>query len=209
MHVIVFASQKGGVGKTTIAAHIAVAATTADLGPVVIMDTDPQASLAAWWNARQDNAPGFYNADLSRIADQLAELRAAGAGLVVIDTPPAMTNEIRRVVQIADLVVILTLPSPVDLRAIGNTVGLVQEAGRPFVFTINRVKPNVALTAEAARELSEHGPVTPFVGDRADFATAFIDGRTIQERSPKSKGADEVADLWRFVHRQLSTPTKR
>jgi chromosome partitioning protein len=52
LQVIVFASQKGGVGKTTLTANLGVAAEIAGDGPAVLIDTDPQGSLAAWWNAR-------------------------------------------------------------------------------------------------------------------------------------------------------------
>lgn len=52
MKVIVLASQKGGVGKTTLAAHLAIAATKGG-GKCVLTDTDPQGSLVAWWNKRE------------------------------------------------------------------------------------------------------------------------------------------------------------
>jgi len=53
MKVIALASQKGGVGKTTITAHLAVTAEQQNDGPVVLIDTDPQGSLSAWWNVRE------------------------------------------------------------------------------------------------------------------------------------------------------------
>ena len=59
MHVIVLASQKGGAGKTTLAAHIAVAAEAAGDGPVVLIDADPQGSLSAWWNVREAQVPAL------------------------------------------------------------------------------------------------------------------------------------------------------
>ena len=59
MRVVAIASQKGGSGKTTMSGHIAVAAERAGAGPVVLIDTDPQGSLAAWWNEREDPAPAF------------------------------------------------------------------------------------------------------------------------------------------------------
>ncbi|MDE2462343.1 MAG: ParA family protein, partial [Alphaproteobacteria bacterium] len=52
MHVLVLASQKGGSGKTTLSGHLAVEAMLAGVGPVALIDTDPQGSLAEWWNAR-------------------------------------------------------------------------------------------------------------------------------------------------------------
>ena len=59
MQVIVFASQKGGVGKTTLTANLGVAAEIAGDGPAVLIDTDPQGSLAAWWNAREAETPAL------------------------------------------------------------------------------------------------------------------------------------------------------
>ncbi|MEE8145212.1 MAG: ParA family protein, partial [Kiloniellales bacterium] len=57
MRVLTFASQKGGSGKTTLAGHIAVQAEREGAGPVAIIDTDPQGSLAEWWNERQAETP--------------------------------------------------------------------------------------------------------------------------------------------------------
>ncbi|MFB8916248.1 nucleotide-binding protein, partial [Xanthomonas phaseoli] len=59
MKTLVLASQKGGAGKTTLAAHLAIAAELAGAGPVVLIDTDPQGSLSAWWNSRDANTPAL------------------------------------------------------------------------------------------------------------------------------------------------------
>lgn len=111
--------QKGGVGKTTLAGHLAVEAERSGAGPVALLDTDPQGSLAAWWNARAAETPLFVRGDLATLDGQLRQLAEAGVGLVVIDTPPAITDNIAAVVCQADLVVIPTRPSPHDLRAAG------------------------------------------------------------------------------------------
>ncbi len=52
MDILTIASQKGGTGKSTLTAHLAVEAERRSLGPVAVVDTDPQGSLAAWWNQR-------------------------------------------------------------------------------------------------------------------------------------------------------------
>ena len=59
MRVIVVASHKGGSGKTTLAAHLAVAAERANAGPVVLLDIDPRGSLIGWWESRPDHVPAF------------------------------------------------------------------------------------------------------------------------------------------------------
>ena len=61
LRVLVFASQKGGSGKTTLAGHIAVEAERQGAGPVALIDADPQGSLAKWWNARQARTPAFIS----------------------------------------------------------------------------------------------------------------------------------------------------
>lgn len=209
MHVIVLASQKGGVGKTTVAAHLAVAAEAAGDGPAVLIDTDPQGSLSAWWNVREANSPALAPATIAELPAKLAALAEAGYQVAVVDTPPAITEAIRAVVASADLVLIPTRPSPHDLRAVGSTVELVQGAGRPFVFAVTQAKANARLTVQAVAALSEHGIVSPSVmHDRVDYAGSMIDGRTVQETDPKGRSSLEMAELWRFVKARIAKSTK-
>ena len=121
MRVLALASQKGGSGKTTLSGHLAVQAQFAGSGPVVLIDIDPQGSLADWWNERQADLPAFAQTTVSRLAGDLSVLRQQGFKLAVIDTPPAITMAIQSVVAVAELVVIPTRPSPHDLpRGWGN-----------------------------------------------------------------------------------------
>lgn len=204
MQTIVIASQKGGVGKTTIAGHLAVAAEQEGAGPVAVIDTDPQGSLSSWWNERQAEGPAFAQANIHHLPEQLAGLAAAGMKLCVIDTPPAVTETIARVLAAADLVVIPTRPSPHDLRAVGSTVELVEAAGRRMVFVVNGAAHRARLTSQAAVALSQHGTVAPVtLYQRTDYAASMIDGRTVQELDPSSKSAAEIAELWKYVSMQL------
>ncbi len=208
MRTIVLASQKGGAGKTTLAAHLAVAAEEAGMKPAVLIDTDPQGSLAAWWNAREAQAPALAPSPIAELRTRLAALDKAGYNLAVIDTPPAITDAIRSVVALADLVMIPARPSPHDLRAIGSTVSLVTGAGRPFVFALTQAKANARLTVQAVAALSEHGTVSgAIIHDRVDFASSMIDGRTVLEVDPKGRSATEVRDLWAFVQARLANNT--
>lgn len=204
MKIIVFANQKGGAGKTTLAGHLAVQADLEGLGPVVLMDSDPQGSLSEWWNVRVAETPFFKAAELGRLAEQMEELKQAGVKLVVIDTPPAVTNTIRTVIAVADLVVIPSRPSPHDLRAVRSTIELVEQAGKPMVFVVNGAAQRAKITADAAIALSQHGKVAPVtVYQRTDFAQSMIDGRTSQEIDAGSKSAKEVQELLVYVRKQL------
>ncbi len=199
MLVISLVQQKGGVGKTTLTGHLAVEAEAAGDGPVGLIDVDPQGSLAAWWNARQAETPAFINAKLASLGATLAEMDRAGYRLAFIDTPPAMTAEIAKVVSLSDLVVVPVKPSPHDLRAVGRTVELIEGQGKPFMFALTMAKSNSRLTAQAAAALSAHGRVAAeFIGDRVDFAASMIDGRTAREIN-KGRGASEISGLWEQV----------
>ena len=209
MNVIVLASQKGGVGKTTLAAHLAVAAEAAGDGPAVLIDTDPQGSLSAWWNVRVSETPVLAPTTMAELAEKLEILAAAGYAVAVIDTPPAITDAIQAVVMTATLVIIPTRPSPHDLRAVGSTVELVQGAGKPFVFTVTQAKPNTRLTVQAIAALSAHGVIAgSIVHDRVDYAGSMIDGRTVLETDGKGRSAEEMTELWAFIKAQLAKSTK-
>jgi chromosome partitioning protein len=209
MKIVVLASQKGGAGKTTLAAHLAVAAELAGDGPCVLIDTDPQASLAAWWNGRESETPAFAPATLKELAAKLEGLAKAGFAYAFIDTPPAITELIRAVVALADLVMIPTRPSPHDLRAVGRTVELAADAGRSFAFAVTQAKPNTRLTVQAIAALSAHGIVAPaIVHDRVDYAASMIDGRTVIEVDPRGRSAGEIAELWSFVKGRINESKK-
>ncbi len=203
-HVIVVACQKGGSGKTTLAAHLAVQAGRMGHGPVVLVDTDPQGSLGGWRGARKDEAPALATANLTDLAANPAELWSQNAAFAIIDTPPALTDSIERVIAFADLVLIPARPSPHDLRAIAATVDIVRRAGKPFLFVMNGAAARANITAEAVAALSEHGRVAPVIlHQRTEYAVSMIDGRTVMETVPSGRSAREIAELWNYIHAQI------
>ena len=204
MYVIASAAQKGGVGKTTLAAHLAVEAERAGAGPVVLVDLDPQASLSDWHKDRKAESPALVAAMIKTLPATLARLAAGGAVTVIIDTPPGSKAAIAAAIEVADLVLVPAQPSPVDLRAVGPTVDMVEEAGKPLVFVINRATPRSRLAAQAAVALSQHGKIAPAIlHQRVEYAESMTDGRTAPELSPGGSGAGEISELWSYVAGQL------
>ncbi len=205
MQVIVVSSQKGGSGKTTLCGHLAVQAERAGCGPVAIIDTDPQGSLAQWWNARSAETPLFMKAQVDYLHEDLYQLERAGVETVFIDTPPAVTDTIRRIVAFADLVLIPTRPSPHDLRAVGATLDIVESYRKPLIFAVNAATPRARITIDTAIALSQHGAVAPTaICHRTAFATSMIHGKTVMETNPSSLAAEEIADLWGYIKDRLA-----
>ena len=197
MQTIIIASQKGGAGKSTLCAHLAVQAEVSGGGPVYLIDTDPQASLSAWHERREAETPRRVEVPLEGLAAGLQVLQQRGASLTFIDTAPSRSDENAALFGLASLVVIPVRASPADLWAVGATVAQLKALGTPFVFVLNAVKPAAAITAQAAAALSHHGRVAEtFVSDRTAYAGAMVNGRTAIELAPKGPAAKEIAALW-------------
>jgi chromosome partitioning protein len=200
MRVLAVTSQKGGTGKTTLSGHLAVQAERQGVGPVVLVDADPQGSLSQWWNAREAETPALVQTNIGSLAEDIQQLREAGVGLVIIDTPPAITWTIIEVIKVADLVLIPVRPSPHDLGAAGATVDLVDEFGKPIVFVVNSASQRARITSEAAIALSQHGTVaSSVIHHRSDFAASMIDGRTVMEIARAKRSTEEIENLWAYI----------
>jgi len=204
VHILVLASQKGGTGKTTLSGHLAVEAQNAGVGPVALIDTDPQGSLSNWWNARKAPEPLFVNRQFE-LGEALEHLTRSGVRLAVIDTPPAITESISHVIGHADLVILPTRPSPHDLRAVGATVDIADRQGKPVLFVVNAATQRARITGEAAVALSQHGTVAPvMINHRIDFAASMVDGRSVGEVAAESASAKEIRELWTYVQGRLA-----
>ncbi|WP_336489696.1 ParA family protein [Methylobacterium nigriterrae] len=203
MHIIVAASQKGGAGKTTLIRSLAVATQQAH-GPTAILDTDPQGSLTSWWNRREAQEPALVKFDLVDFEAGVAKLEAAGIEYLFVDTPPSVHPEMGALLARASLAIVPVRPSPDDLDAVGDTLGLIEEAGCPFLFVLTQAKPRTRLQMQAVMALAKHGKLAPTVmHDRTDFPTAAISGRTVTEVEPETASSREVRDVLQYVMEQL------
>jgi chromosome partitioning protein len=207
--IISLSSTKGGGGKTTLAAHLAVEAVKHTSGPVAIIDTDPQASLASWWNLRQAETPAFIRTTLTDLPAQLKALEDSGYELVVIDTPGADISFTRSILKHCDLAIVPSRPSPLDLGTLNRTVEMIEAEGKTLMFVLNAVTPRTRISAQAMMALSQHGPVAGMIHQRTDYAAAMTDGRVAGELDPSSKSAEEIAQLWKAISAYLRKRSKQ
>jgi chromosome partitioning protein len=204
MHVVGIASRKGGSGKTTLSAHLAVAAQRP--GSVLSRRSTPtrRGGLAGWWNARAAEAPRWID-PIHGLPAAVSAARTTGYGLLLIDTPPSLSETIAEVLTVADLVLIPVRPSPNDLRAVGGTVELAKRARRRMVFVVTQATQRARITAEAAILLSQYRTVAPvMIYSRVDYATSMTDGRTAGELDPDSRSGAEIVALWTYLHNLLT-----
>ena len=214
MKIVMVAKQKGGVGATTLARELGVAAAAAGKG-VVLVDLDPQGTLRGWWNRRTEGTQGAPNPALAaptpaQMAEALDQLRGAGTVVCIIDSPPSVHPFLGGVMRLADLILLPTRPTTDDLEALPAVLDLVEEAGRPFIFVITQAAPGRSrLYDDALPVLAQRGRVAPPLRIRADFPVAAATGRAATETAPKGKAAEEVSALWQFVAGDLARAHKR
>jgi chromosome partitioning protein len=199
--IISVENQKGGVGKTTLAIHIAQALAMSNFS-VLLVDADPQGSARDWAAAREDE-PAFSVIGLDRptLHRDLPAI-ASNYDHVVIDGPPRVTDLARSVIIAADLVVIPVQPSPYDVWAASDVVGLIKEASvfkenLKSVFVINRKIVNSAIGRDVVDALSSYEiPVLKSaVCQRIVFAESAATGMTVLETNAKSSAAKEIKAL--------------
>jgi chromosome partitioning protein len=209
MRTLMIAKQKGGVGATTLAREIGVAA-AATGKRVVFVDLDPQGTLRGWWNRRTEGVEGDPNPGLAtpspaNLPKALDDLDAAGIDLCVIDTPPSVHPFLGATMKHADLILLPTRPTTDDLDALPAVLDLVEDSGRPFAFVVTQAPPGRSrLYDDAVPVLAQRGRVAPALRIRGDFPVAAATGRAASEFAPKGKAAEEARDLWRFVATDLT-----
>ena len=112
--IFAFLNQKGGVGKTTLATHIAGELAMRGLH-VILLDADPQGSSLDWTQRRsQQGLPRLFSAvGLAReTLHQEAPELARRADHIIIDGPPRIAALARSALLAAERVLIPVQPSP-------------------------------------------------------------------------------------------------
>lgn len=202
--IVALLNQKGGVGKTTLALHIA--GEWASRGHrVTLIDADPQGSALDWSQQRaREGCPrrfgvvGLARDTLHREAPELAR----DADHIVIDGPPRVAGLMRSALLAADLVLVPVQPSPLDGWASAEMLALIREARiyRPDLaarFVLNRCAARTVIARETADTLADHDPpvLATTIGQRVAFAAAAQSGRLLSELDTDNPGAREIAAL--------------
>lgn len=199
--IISLQNRKGGVGKTTLAVHIAHALASKG-ARVLLVDADPQGSARDWAAARESQPPfTVIGLDRPTIHRDLPAL-AANYNHVVIDGPPRISDQVRSGIIAADLVVIPVQPSPYDVWAAREILDLLREASvfkenLKSVFVINRKIVNTAIGRDVVEALAGYDvPVLRSqVCQRVAFAESAASGSTVMEQGSSTQAAREITAL--------------
>ena len=199
--IITIAQQKGGAGKTTIAANLGVALALQG-NKVVFLDTDPQGSLGQWFMAREEllgpdvNDLEFRTASAWGARYEANNLKKNN-DFVIIDTPPKMGIDGRPSIEVADVVVIPFMPSQLDLWATEPTLDLVKGEKKPTLLVLNRASVRNKITGKVLCKMSEteNQCTKTIVGNRVIFADTMGRGLSVLEKQKTGPAALEIYNL--------------
>lgn len=203
--IITIAQQKGGAGKTTLAAQLAVA--LAHSGKrVAAIDIDPQMSLATWFAMRNSlNGEIAYKGKGALEIVQITGWRAAAEiekqakehDVVIVDSPPHAETEAKIAIRNAHLALLPVQPSPMDVWATKPTLEIAAAEKTPVLLVLNRVPPRANLTERMSAAIAElNVPLSKVtIGNRVALASSMADGLGVVEAAKRSVAAQEITAL--------------
>jgi chromosome partitioning protein len=208
MNVITLASRKGGVGKSTLTAHLAAFAHLMGHRSMVV-DADPQASLTLWHSMRTDSGPTLQSAaqGMNRL---LANAAHDGFDWVFIDTAPTTWLVVQEAIRAATMVIIPVRPGFFDLAAVRETVATARDLNKPYAIVINaapvkredKEAPAVALSRAQFDRLSI--PVwSGQISQRTTFLGSLAAGTSAGEIGSDPNCTTEIARLWSAIERSV------
>ena len=215
MYVILVAAQKGGSGKSTIAAHLGTLA--ARDGRTLLVDADPQGSLSFWHGRRVAEAPVLARATASSVQGVLEGARRDGVDWAIIDSPPHNAPLISSLMSRATLTLVPVRPGPFDLDAVGATLAMARSLQAHAACVINAAPPitrgdkPTSIVRETRTVLTTLGAsVLPGqLSQRASLSHALISGQAVTEYDPHGRAAAEIGALWSAIVPLVSAGSHR
>jgi cellulose biosynthesis protein BcsQ len=208
MNVIVFASRKGGSGKSTLTAHLAAHANRPSRRCMLI-DCDPQGSISLWHKLRGTAEPQLRDGTQG-VKQIIADARANGVEWAFVDTAPNMSGAVTDAISEATLVVIPVRLAVFDLAAVKETIDFARQSKKPFAIVINAVPARRDNTESPfvtqVREVLAGLNVPVWAGQithRSIYSISLEYGEGAREYDADSPAAAEIAALWGAIDRSV------
>ncbi len=210
MNVLAFASRKGGAGKSTLAAHLAVHV-HGPTRPCLLIDDDPQGSLTLWNELRAEPALPLkiVKRGIAHIVKKAK--RTGGVEWIFIDTPAYNSASAIEAIEAATLVVIPCRPGLFDIDAVQETIAFARQARTPFAVVFNAAPPkrqNIEAPAVTlARRCLAQLDVPVWGGQithRASFSLALGEGEGAKGYASDPGSTAEISGLWSAIEKSVN-----
>ena len=207
--VVAFSNQKGGSGKSTLSANIAVLWSNSGY-KVAVIDADPQKSLTYWLSEREtyygekDIGIDTYNFEVRNLSEEIKKIKRK-YDFIIIDSPPAITFETIQIIKASNGIFVPVQPSPLDLMATLPFLQIVKEERKKPLIILNRVMPRAKLTEAMILRLRYSGAkiARSRISSKVLFAETFAVGRGVIDINITSDASKEIINVGNEILRNL------
>ena len=207
--IIAFANQKGGSGKTTLSANLAVLWANSEY-KVAVVDADAQKSLTHWLNARKkyygEEPTGIDHCsfDVRNLNDDLKKIKRK-YDFIIIDSPPSITFETIQIIKSSDYIYVPVQPSPIDLMATIPFLNISKQERKKTIVILNRVMPRAKLTDAMIMRLRYAGAkiARSRISGKIIYAETFSVGRGVVDISISSDASKEIINIGNEIIRNF------
>jgi len=181
--IISIINQKGGVAKSTVAINLA--SVFAQYSKVAILDTDVQGSLT---QVVENNE----NLNIIQV-NNLNELKTLDYQVIVVDTPPYLSNQLPQLISISDFIIVPTKPGVLDSLALKATVALIKSSigALPVkwgvLFTMVNTSSKVMDEIKVFLDEMEVPIMKSIVTQRVSYVRSIIEGGILKSNDLKAK----------------------
>ena len=207
--ILAFTNQKGGTGKTTLSANLAVLWSNSQY-KVAVIDGDNQKSLSNWIEARKkyygEKDIGFdvhtYNSH--SFCEDIKSIKRK-YNFIIVDSPPSITYDTIQIIKNVNKVFVPVQPSPIDLIATIPFLNLTKQERKKAMVVLNRVMPRVRLTEAMILRLRYAGAkiARSRISSKTIYAETFVAGRGVVDISVNSDASREIINLGNEILRNL------
>ena len=202
MQVIVFASSKGGVGKTTSALTLS-SVLTHHGAPTTLIDADPNSPLATWSRRFPSGVPGLLSVKTAFRTDVAEVIDAASDAYVIVDLEGSRNEEVSVAIGRADLVLIPMKGNQLDADEAVNVIKVIRKQETifrrciPFRVFFSQISPVIVDKGmrNISSQMRENGipMLRTAIVERSAYKAPFYLGGTIYDLSDKEANNPAVA----------------
>jgi chromosome partitioning protein len=197
--LVAFTNTKGGVGKSTLAAHLAIWLFDKEYR-VALLDTDDQGTSSRWVQNAEPKIKVVTASEMEAIQKARVDLFKTHE-IIVADTPGKESDAARTVTFLADIAIVPLQPSKPDLRAIKDALkGIrlaqeVRDGKRPkAVLVLNLTAKGDVQSRLLRRQLAESG--FPVARSEVRRLNAFRDScDTAVTRLKRTEAGEAASDI--------------